>query len=76
MGLGLENSGKNEAAENAYKKAVNVDAENFEAMMRLGAIAKERGDKAEMHRIQLAIANINAQAALDYSDLLGCDKTC
>ncbi len=76
MGLGLENSGKNEAAENAYKQAVNVDAENFEAMMRLGAIAKERGDKAEMHRIQLAIANINAQAALDYSDLLSCDKTC
>ena len=76
MGLGLENSGKNEAAENAYRQAVNVDAENFEAMMRLGAIAKERGDKAEMHRIQLAIANINAQAALDYSDLLSCDKTC
>ena len=76
LGLGLENSGKNEVAEGAYKQAISVDAENFEAMMRLGAIAKERGDKAEMHRIQLAIAVINEQAALDYSDLLGCDKAC
>lgn len=76
MGLGLENSGKNEAAEAAYKQAISVDMENFEAMIRLGAIAKARGDIAEMHRIQLAIGSINEQAALDYSDLLGCDKAC
>lgn len=76
LGLGLENSGKNEAAESAYKQAISVDAENFEAMIRLGAIAKARGDTAEMHRIQLAIGSINEQAALDYSDLLGCDKAC
>ena len=76
LGLGLENSGKNEAAQAAYKQAINVDAENFEALIRLGAIAKALGDTAEMHRIQLAIADINAQAALEYSDLLGCDKAC
>ena len=76
LGLGLENSGKNEAAQTAYKQAISVDNENFEAMIRLGAIAKALGDTAEMHRIQLAIADINAQAALEYSDLLGCDKAC
>ncbi len=76
LGLGLENSGKSDTAETAYKQAITVDAENFEAMTRLGAIAKERGDKVEMHRIQLAIDSINEQAALDYSNLLGCDKAC
>ena len=76
LGLGLENTDKNEQAETAYKQAVTVNAENFEAMMRLGAIAKTRGDTAEMHRIQLAIASIDEQAALDYSSLLGCDKAC
>ena len=76
LGLGLENSGKSDTAETAYKQAITVDAENFEAMTRLGAIAKERGDKVEMHRIQLAIDSINEQAALEYSDLLGCDKAC
>jgi serine protease Do len=76
LGLGLENSGKNEAAQVAYKQAISADTENFEAMMRLGAIAKALGDTAEMHRIQLAIASINAQAALEYTELLGCDKTC
>ena len=76
LGLGLENSDKNDAAESAYKQAIKVYAENFEAMMRLGSIAKVRGDTAEMHRIQLAIADISEQAALEYSDLLGCDKAC
>lgn len=76
LGLGLENSDKYEQAETAYKQAVSVNAENFEAMMRLGSIAKARGDTAEMHRLQLAIANVSEQAALEYSDLLGCDKAC
>jgi serine protease Do len=76
LGLGLENSGKTEAAGTAYKQAITVDANNFEAMTRLGALAKERGDKDEMHRIQLAIDGIDEQAALDYSNLLGCDKAC
>ena len=76
LGLGLENSGMSEPAQAAYKQAISVDTSNFEALIRLGAIAKALGDTAEMRRIQVAIADINAQAALEYSELLGCDKTC
>ena len=76
LGLGYENSLKLDLAENAYKQAINLDSSNFEALKRLGAIAKTRGDTAEMHRIQLALADINAEVAAEYSDMLGCDNAC
>ena len=76
LGLGYENSLKLDIAENAYKQAINLDSSNFEALKRLGAIAKTRGDTAEMHRIQLALADINAEVAAEYSDMLGCDNAC
>ena len=76
LGLGYENSLKLDLADNAYKQAINLDSSNFEALKRLGAIAKTRGDTAEMHRIQVALADINAEVAAEYSDMLGCDNAC
>ena len=76
LGLGLENSGKTELAEKAYKQALILENANFEAMMRLGALAKTRGDTAEMHRIQLALTDIDKNLAAEYTDMLGCDVAC
>ena len=76
LGLGYENSLKLELADKAYKQAINLDSSNFEALKRLGAIAKTRGDTAVMHRIQIALADINAEVAAEYSDMLGCDNAC
>ena len=76
LGLGFENSAKLEEAEKAYKQALSLDSGNFDALMHLGSIAKTRGDKAEMHRIQLALNEINKDAAAEYSEMLGCDKAC
>ena len=76
LGLGYENSLRLELAEQAYKQAINLDSTNFEALKRLGAIAKTRGDTAEMHRIQVALADINKEVAAEYSDMLGCDNAC
>ncbi len=76
LGLGLENSGKAELAEKAYKQSVSLDSTNFESLVRLGAIAKTRGDAAEMHRIQLALMDIDKDLAAEYSETLGCDKAC
>ena len=49
---------------------------NYDALMRLGALAKTRGDTAEMHRIQLALTDIDKNLAAEYTDMLGCDKAC
>lgn len=76
LGLGLENSGKTDLAEKAYQQSVKLDNTNFEALKRLGALAKIRGDSAEMHRIQLALMDIDKNVAAEYSEMLGCDKAC
>lgn len=76
LGLGYENSLKLELAEKAYKQSINLDSSNFEALKRLGAIAKTRGDTAEMRRIQVALAGINKEVAAEYTEMLGCDTAC
>jgi len=76
LGLGQENSGKPDLAEQAYKEAIKVDAENFEALVKLGQLAKTRGDSAEMHRIQVALTTLNKDWGAEYSELLGCEKEC
>ena len=76
LGLGYENGLKLELAEQAYKQAITLDNTNFEALKRLGAIAKTRGDTAEMHRIQVALADINKEVAAEYTEMLGCDTAC
>jgi serine protease Do len=74
--LGYENSAKLDEAEKAYKQALALDSSNFDALIRLGSIAKTRGDTAEMHRIQLALNDINKDAAAEYSEMLGCGAGC
>ncbi len=76
LGFGYENSAKLDEAEKAYKQALALDSSNFDALIHLGSIAKTRGDTAEMHRIQLALNDINKDAAAEYSEMLGCDKAC
>ena len=76
LGLGYENSAKLEEAEKAYRQALAADSGNFDALVRLGSIAKTRGDIAEMHRIQLALNDINKDAAAEYSEMLGCGAGC
>ena len=76
LGIGLENTGKLDLAKTAYDQAINLEPGNFDAFIQLGAMAKNRGDNAEMHRIQLALAKLNEDAAAEYTYVLGCDKEC
>jgi serine protease Do len=76
LGLGLENSGKVELAEKAYKQAVSLDSTNFESLKRLGLIAKTRGDSVEMHRIQTALMDIDKDVAAEYNQMLECSADC
>jgi serine protease Do len=76
LGLGYDNTGKAELAEKAYKQSINLDNTNFEALMRLGALAKTRGDTPEVQRIQTALMGIDKDLAVEYSEKLGCEKQC
>ncbi len=76
LGLAYENNTQLDLAEKAYTQSVSLDNTNFDALMRLGALAKTRGDAAEMHRIQTALNDINKDVAAEYSEMLGCGAAC
>lgn len=76
LGLGLENTGKVALAESAYKQALSLDSTHVEALMRLGALAKTRGDTPEVQRIQTALMDIDKNLVAEYSERLGCEKQC
>ena len=76
LGLGQENNGKADAAEQAYKKAADIDSRNYEALVKVGTLAKVRGDAGEMHRVQLALNNIDKDLGAEYTQLLGCNIEC
>ena len=76
LGIGLENTGKLDMADSAYKQAISLEPNNYDAFIQLGSMAKNRGDSAEMHRIQLALAKLSEDAAAEYTYVLGCDKEC
>lgn len=76
LGIALENINKTDLATKAFNQAYKLDANNYDALVHLGLIAKEKGDSAEMHRIQVALASIDEGLANEYSELLGCGKSC
>ena len=76
LGLALENMGNIELSEKSYKQSVMLDTGNFDALIRLGALAKARGDAAEMHRIQIALTGIDKDVASEYSQMMGCNAEC
>jgi serine protease Do len=76
LGLAQENNGKSELAEKAYKQSVSLDSGNFDSLMHLGIIAKNKGDSNEMHRIQTALTDINKDLGAEYSQMQGCTADC
>jgi hypothetical protein len=76
LGNAQENLHKIDEAQAAYEQSVKMDASNTDALLRLGVIAQSKGDKAGMHKINLAIAQIDKELAAQYSEMLGCDKEC
>ncbi len=76
LGLALENMGNIELAEKSYKQSVTLDTGNFDTLIRLGALAKARGDAAEVHRIQIALSGIDKDLASEYSQMMGCGAEC
>lgn len=76
LGNANENLNKIDEAQKAYQQSVTLDPSNTDALLRLGIIAQSKGDKVGMHKINLAIAQIDKALAAEYSQMLGCDKEC
>ncbi len=76
LGLANENLAKLDLAQKAYQQAVNLDKDHFDALIRLGVIAKNQGDTNTMHRIQIALNDIDKDLGAEYSEMMGCGKGC
>lgn len=76
LGLAYENLAKTDLAIQAYQQAANLDKGNYDALLHIGIIAKNKGDVAEMHRIQLALTDIDKDLGAEYSEMMGCAKEC
>jgi tetratricopeptide (TPR) repeat protein len=71
-----ERMGRTDEAEKAYRKSVSINSSNTEALFRIGVIASERGDKKEVHAINLVLLDIDKELAEQFSQLVGCKTEC
>jgi serine protease Do len=75
-GVANENMGKQAEAEQAYRKSVSLDASNTDSLFRIGVIASAKGDKKEVHAVNLTLLNIDKDAAAQFEDATGCKVEC
>ena len=76
LGLAQEKMGKVDLAEQAYKQAFELDSTNFDALLHLGILAKNKGDQKEMRRIHLALVDLNEDVAAEYVEMIDCTTNC
>ena len=76
LGLANERMGRTNEAEKAYRQSVAVNAGNTDALFRIGVIASEKGDKKEVHAINLALLDIDKDLAAEFSKTVGCNTEC
>lgn len=76
LGMAQEKLGRQAEAEASYRKSVALDPLNTEALFRIGIMASKRGDREEMHAINLAILDIDKDLAAEFSKTVGCNGPC
>jgi serine protease Do len=76
VGLANEKMGRQLEAENAYRQSVALNAANTDSLFRIGIIASVKGDKKEVHAINLALLDIDKDIAAEFSKAAGCTDQC
>lgn len=76
LGLATEKLGRLEQAEQAYRKSVELDAENTDALFRIGLMAAAKGNQQEAYAISMQLNDINKNVAAEYRKALDCQSSC
>jgi hypothetical protein len=76
LGFAQEHLDHLKDAEASYRKSISLNAINTDALFRIGILAAGRGDKQEMHRINLALRDIDQDIATEFSTAAGCGSEC
>lgn len=75
-GTALENLNFSARASKAFQKASELDKNHYQALVNIGIIAHNNGNKAEVKRIQVALGKIDKALAEQFAQLVGCKQKC
>jgi tetratricopeptide (TPR) repeat protein len=76
LGVAQEHSKLKADAEKSYRQALMLSKENIDAMFRLGLMAAEQGNIKEVQAMKLAISNIDADTADEFTQAITCGEKC
>jgi hypothetical protein len=76
LGVAQEKLNKTDEAKQSYHQSVVLDANNTNALFRLGAIAQAAGDQDSVSKINSTIAKIDENLAKEFGEMLGCNIQC
>lgn len=76
LGVSQEKMDKKELADKYYKKSLSLDPENIDVLYKIGLLAKQRGDTAEIDRVHAAITKIDKEIGGQYRTFIDCTENC
>lgn len=76
LGLAQEHLQQLEAADLSYKRALNLDPLNTDAMFHLGVMAAHQGHHEQASAIEASLAKVSEKLALEFRKAAACDPAC
>jgi serine protease Do len=76
LGNAQEHLGREEQAEAAYRKSIELQASNTDSLFRLGVMASQKGDTQEVDSINTALLALNKDIAEEFSKAIKCKDQC
>lgn len=76
QGLAQEGLSLGDAAQQSFQQTVTLNQRHGDALFHLGMLASKRGDRAEIHKISVTLANIGGELAEDFNNAIGCKADC
>lgn len=76
LGFANENLGNKSEAEKAYRRSVELDELNTDALFRIGIMASKEKDTAEIQAIRSALLGIDEDIAAEFSKAVNCPTSC
>lgn len=76
LGFAQEHLNQKVEAEKSYRHAIMLNAQNIDALFRVGLIASEKGNTTEVEAIKVSISQINQEIAEEFSLAVSCSTAC
>ncbi len=76
LAVSQENMNKLDLANESYHHSLSLDDENIDAWIKVGDLAKKRGDTTELNRVYTALNSIDKVIGEQYKKIVECTESC